>query len=418
MEEKQKTTIKKGKIQSGNARETEKLILEAKSEVSRYTSSSTELDNVLGSGLVEWSLVLLSGEPGIGKSTLSLQMSAWYAKNGTEVLYVSGEESVLQISGRARRLGVTGENINILSESDFESIVATIERSNAKVIIIDSLSVLSASSLDGMPWSISQIRAMTEMCMQLAKKLGKSIILIGHVTKDGSIGGPKALEHLVDVVLFLEGLRTENYRILRAFKNRFGATDSVGLFRMDADGLKDLSNPGMEFIDENNFSLSGSALTLTIEWNRPILIEIEALTTYTKFGYPKRSARGINAWKLDLLVAVMTKFADMKLDSSDVYINVARGINLTEPWVDLACVMAIVSSKQNISLGRTIFLGEVSLTGVVKNVFLCEKRLNEAAKLGFTDAMIPENYDGKIPENMNIIRVKNISDVMKKIQKK
>ena len=173
----------------------------------------------------------------------------------------------------------------------------------------------------------------------------------------------------------------------------------------------------MEFIDENNFSLSGSALTMTIEGNRPILVEIEALTTYTKFGYPKRSSRGINTGKLDLLVAVMTKFADMKLDSSDVYINVARGMNLNEPGVDLACVMAILSSKNNISLGRTIFLGEVSLTGVIKNVFLCEKRLLEAAKLGFTNVVIPENYDGKVPENLNITRVKNISEIAKKFHR-
>lgn len=413
LEEKKTVVVKKWKIQSGMAQETKKLITNATGEVARFVSSSWELDSVLGGGLVSGSLVLLSGEPGIGKSTLALQMSAWYAEKWLPILYVSGEESVLQISGRARRLGVMSNSIEVLSESDFESIVATIESSNAKIIIIDSLSVLSASSLDGMPGSISQIRAMTEMCMQLAKKLDKSIILIGHVTKDGSIGGPKALEHLVDVVLFLEWLRTENFRILRSFKNRFGPTDAVGLFRMDSDGLRDLANPWMEFIDENNFSLSGSALTLTMEWNRPILVEIEALTTSTKFWYPKRSARGINTWKLDLLVAVMTKFADIKLDSSDVYINVSRGISLTEPWVDLACVMSILSSKKSIALWKTIFLGEVSLTGVIKNVFLCEKRLNEAAKLGFTEAVIPENYEWKTPKNMNLIRVKNIADLMK-----
>lgn len=216
----------------------------------------------------------------------------------------------------------------------------------------------------------------------------------------------------MDVVLFLEGMRSENYRILRSFKNRFGATDVVGLFRMEADGLKDLSNPGMEFIDENNFALAGSALTMTIEGNRPILVEIEALTTYTKFGYPKRSARGINAGKLDILVAVLNKFADLKLDSSDVYLNVSRGMMLSEPGVDLACVMAIVSSKRAQPLGRTIFLGEISLTGVVKNIFLAEKRLFEAAKLGFEEAYIPERYEGKIPDTMRIIRVKNIAQVM------
>lgn len=185
---------------------------------------------------------------------------------------------------------------------------------------------------------------------------------------------------------------------------------------MDTDGLKDLSNPGMEFIDENNFALSGSALTMTIEGNRPILVEIEALTTYTKFGYPKRSSRGINAGKLDLLIAVLTKFTNIKLDSSDVYVNVARGITLGEPGVDLATIMAILSSKNNISLGRTLFLGEVSLTGVIKNVFLAEKRLFEAAKLGFTEAYIAEKYEGKTPENMNIIRIKNIAEIAKKFE--
>lgn len=417
LEEKQEIVVKKWKISTWSAKTTEKLIKSEILETKRYSSSSVELDGVLGWGLVPGSLILLSGEPGIGKSTLSLQMSEWYSSRGFGVLYVSGEENIMQISGRARRLGIESENIDLLSESDFESIVATIETSPAKIIIIDSLSVLSASSLEGTPGSISQIRAMTEMCMQLAKKLSKSIILIGHVTKDGSIGGPKTLEHLVDVVLFLEGLRTENYRILRAFKNRFGATDSVGLFRMDSDWLKDLSNPGMEFIDENNFSLSGSALTMTIEWNRPILVEVEALTTYTKFGYPKRSARGINSGKLDLLVAVMMKFADLKLDSSDVYLNVARGINLMEPGTDLACIMAIISSKNNISLWKTLFLGEVSLTGVIKHIFLWEKRLFEAAKLGFTKAVISDRYDGKIPENMEVIRIKNISELVKIFKK-
>lgn len=399
-------------MQSGVERTPEKILTNTDTEeFRRYSSSSLELDWVLGWWLLPWALVLLSWEPGIGKSTLSLQMADWYWERGQDVLYISWEESVWQISSRANRLWISSDNIELLSESEFESIVATIEASKANIIIIDSLSVLSASSLDWMPGSISQIRAMTEVCMQLAKKLGKSIVLIGHVTKDGSISGPKSLEHLVDVVLFLEGVRTENYRILRAFKNRFGSTDAVGLFRMESSGLKDLTNPGMEFIDTDNFSLSGSALTLTIEWNRPILVEIEALTTSTKFWYPKRSSRGINSLKLDLLIAVITKFTKLALDSSDVYLNVARGIMLAEPGVDLACIMAILSSKKNISLGKTIFLGEVSLTWVIKNVFLLEKRILEAHKLGFRDIVIPENYDGKIPEWMQVKRVKSIADI-------
>jgi DNA repair protein RadA/Sms len=382
----------------------------------RYKSSSGELDAVLGGWLSVGSLVLLSWEPGIGKSTLALQMSEWYSSSSgtsdTQVLYVSGEEHLAQISARARRLWVSSSGISILTDSDFDSIFATIERSSAHIIIIDSLSVLSSASIDGSPGSISQIRIMTEMCMHIAKKMQKSIILIGHVTKDGSIGWPKSLEHLVDVVLFLEGVRTENYRILRALKNRFWPTDSVWLFRMEEKWLIDLPNPGMEFIDSDGSVLSGSALTFTIEGNRPILIEIEALTTHTKFGYPKRSARGISQGKLDLLIAVMSKFTNVKCDDYDVYLNIARGIQVSEPGVDLACIAAISSSKREKPLGKTIYLGEVSLTGIVKNVMLLDRRLAEAAKLGFTHAVIPASYDGKIPKGMECTRIATVKELI------
>ena len=377
----------------------------------RYPSSSGELDAVLGGGLSAGSLVLLSGEPGIGKSTLALQMSEWYASRNQEVLYISGEEHIGQISARAVRLGVSHANISLLTESDWDSIFVTIERSSASIIIIDSLSVLSSSSIDGSPGSISQIRIMTEMCMHIAKKMQKSIILIGHVTKDWSIGGPKSLEHLVDVVLFLEWVRTENYRILRALKNRFGPTDSVWLFRMEEKWLIDLPNPGMEFIDSDGTVLSGSALTFTIEGNRPILIEIEALTTHTKFWYPKRSARGLSQGKLDLLIAVMSKFTSVKLEDYDTYLNIARGIQVSEPGVDLACIAAISSSKREKPLGKTIYLGEVSLTGVVKNVMFLDRRLMEAAKLWFTHAVIPASYDGKIPKGMECTKIKNVKEL-------
>ncbi|MBC7504001.1 DNA repair protein RadA [Candidatus Gracilibacteria bacterium] len=408
------STVQKGKSKIGAGK-----VLQAKgidplsqaNKMERYPSSSGELDAVLGGGLSAGSLVLLSGEPGIGKSTLALQMSEWYASRDQQVLYISGEEHIGQISARAVRLGVSHGNISLLTESDWDSIFVTIERSTASIIIIDSLSVLSSSSIDGSPGSISQIRIMTEMCMHIAKKMQKSIILIGHVTKDGSIGGPKSLEHLVDVVLFLEGVRTENYRILRALKNRFGPTDSVGLFRMEEKGLIDLPNPGMEFIDSDGSVLSGSALTFTIEGNRPILIEIEALTTHTKFGYPKRSARGLSQGKLDLLIAVMSKFTSVKLEDYDTYLNIARGIQVSEPGVDLACIAAISSSKREKPLGKTIYLGEVSLTGVVKNVMLLDRRLMEAAKLGFTHAVIPASYDGKIPKGMECTKIKNVKEL-------
>jgi DNA repair protein RadA/Sms len=410
--EESKTELRKWKkLQIGKVVSGEGIIWHNTEPTKKIQSASGELDLVLGGWLSEGSLVLLSGEPGIGKSTLSLQMSQWYAEQGESVLYVSWEEHIGQIRSRAIRLGVHHENIRLVTESDFDSILSTIEQSSAGLVIIDSLSVLSSPSIEGSPGSISQIRVMTEMCMQVAKKLRKSIILIGHVTKDGSISWPKSLEHLVDVVLFLEGVRTENYRLLRAFKNRFGSTDNVGLFRMEEHGLIDLPNPGMEFIDPSSANLPWSALTLTVEWNRPILIEIEALTTYTKFWYPKRSSRGIPSGKLDLLIAVMSKFTQSKLENSDVYLNVSRGLSLTEPGVDLAAIAALISSKKNMSLGRSIFLGEVSLTWVVKNVYLLEKRLYEARKLGFELAYIPSQYAGNIPDNLKVVRIANVADL-------
>lgn len=384
------------------------------SGIERYMSMSGELDNVLGGWLSSGSLVLLSWEPWIGKSTLALQMAEWYTqdpKTNTHVLYVSGEEHIAQISARAHRLGVTNEAIDIITESDFDSIVVTIERSNADIVIIDSLSVLSSSSIEWSPWSVSQIRIMTEMCMNIAKKMQKSIILIWHVTKDGSIWWPKSLEHLVDVVLFLEWVRTENYRILRALKNRFGPTDNVWLFRMEEAWLIDLPNPGLEFIDPESSELAGSALTFTIEGNRPLLVEIEALTTYTKFGYPKRSARGISQGKLELLIAVMSKFTSIKLESSDVYLNIARGLTLSEPGVDLACIAAIISSKKESPLGKTIYLGEVSLTGSLKPVYMLDRRLAEAHKLGFTHAIIPASYEWKIPKGMEVKKIKSVKEI-------
>lgn len=403
---------KKSRISEGKLLSTEKIVPWREAlPMKRYQSQSQELDGVLGSGLFPGSLVLLSWEPGIGKSTLALQMAEWYATTGSPILYVSGEEHVDQIFSRARRLGVSSEAIDFVTESDFDSIAQTIEQSRSDIVIIDSLSVLSSSSIEGSPGSISQIRIMTEVCMNIAKKLRKSIILIGHVTKDGSIGWPKSLEHLVDVVLFLEWVRTENYRILRSLKNRFWPTDTVWLFRMEENWLIDLPNPWLEFIDTVGVELSGSALTFTIEWNRPILIEIEALTTYTKFWYPKRSSRGISQWKLELLIAVMSKYTSTKLESSDVYLNIARGLQVSEPGVDLACIAAIISSKKDTPLGKTIYLWEVSLTWVVKNVFLLEKRLYEAVKLWFTDVVIPESYDGKIPSWMNIKKIANIKDI-------
>lgn len=401
---------KKEQKHTGRKQTTQSILKNPLENVHRLESTSKELDGVLGGGIVPGSLILLSWEPGIGKSTLALQMSQWYAEKGSNILYISGEEHIGQISARAQRLSVNHENIALLTGVVFEDIVATLSESSSDIVIIDSLSVISSELIEWSPGSISQIRIMTEILMGIAKKQNKSILLIGHVTKDGSISGPKSLEHLVDVVLFLEWVRTEDYRILRSFKNRFGSADNIGLFRMQESGLIDIPNPWIEFIDQTNEKHPGSALTFSIEGNRPLLIEIEALTTYTKFGYPKRSTRGVQGSKLDLILAVMSKYTKEKLESSDVYINIGRGLTVQDTGIDLAMVAAIMSSKKNIPLWRKIFLWEVSLTGRIKPVFMMERRLLEAEKLGFFDVVLPVQYEGKIPPNLRVERVENLEN--------
>ncbi len=375
----------------------------------RSPISSKELSNVLGGGLVPGSFILLSGEPGIGKSTLALQIADWYARNGTSSLYISAEENVGQIASRAKRLGITNAEINLLSESVFEHIVQTIENDQSGLVILDSISVFQSLSIDSNSGTVSLIRAMAEALMQLAKRTKKAIIIIGHVTKDGSISGPKTLEHLVDTVLFLEGSRYENYRILRALKNRFGPTDEIGLFRMGEDGLSDIENPGLEFIDAERTKLIGSAVGMTIEGTRPLVIEIEALTTYTKFGYPKRSARGIPQGKIDLLLAVLSKYTDLKLESYDVYANIGRGLTVSEPGIDLALAAAIISSKKNLPLGNRLFLGEISLTGLVKHIYSLERRIDEAIKLGFDEIYYPATSKIKKKEGIKLVPVESIA---------
>lgn len=275
--------------------------------------------------------------------------------------------------------------------------------------------MISSLDIGSQSGSIGQIRYVTEVFMEFSKRTGRSIILIGHVTKEGTISGPKILEHLVDTVLFLEGSKYEDYRILRALKNRFGPTDEIGLFRMTENGLIDIPNPGLEFVDKENEHLSGLALGITLEGNRPIVIEIEALSTYTKFGYPKRSARGIPSGKVDLLIAVLSKWSDTKLESYDVYVNVARGLSISEPGIDLATVAAIISSKKNTPLGKRIFLGEISLTGIIKNIFGLQKRVDEAIKLGFSEIILPKNAGIKLKKgtSVKLIEVGHIGELGK-----
>ncbi|PIE85217.1 DNA repair protein RadA [Candidatus Gracilibacteria bacterium] len=382
------------------------------SSENRNISKSSELNNLLGGGLVKGGITLLSGEPGIGKSTLALQLGTWIDK---KIIYISGEETENQIISRASRLEVKNNNLNILAESNLENIIETLKNNVADLVIIDSVSVIYSDNINGTSGSIGQVRYISEKLVEYGKENETAIILIGHVTKDGTLAGPKTLEHLVDTVLFFEGEKYDNIRILRSLKNRFGATNEIGIFRMGEKGLSDVKNPGLEFISsENDNETSGASLSITLEGNRPIVIESESLTTYTKFGYPKRSCRGISNSKIDLIIAVLSKFSSVKLENYDVYVNIVRGISVNEPGIDLSLVASIISSKNNVPLKRdTIFVGEVSLTGKIKNIFGLEKRIKEADKLGFKNIYIP-NVEIKGKYNINIIKVKNVTDLIKK----
>ncbi|MDD2891900.1 MAG: DNA repair protein RadA [Candidatus Gracilibacteria bacterium] len=413
----EEVALSKSKKQASGKEQEVFRILPSRESIVKVQLRSNELNTVLGDGLTPGSLILLSGEPGIGKSTLALQIVDWYGNKENSATYVSAEENIHQVSDRAHRLGIANEHIRIFTAHTLEDILETLERDTSGLIIIDSVSMISSLDIASQSGSITQIRYVTEVFMEFSKRTGRSIILIGHVTKEGTISGPKILEHLVDTVLFLEGSKYEDYRILRALKNRFGPTDEIGLFRMTEGGLVDIPNPGLEFVDQENEHLSGSALGITLEGNRPIVIEIETLSTYTKFGYPKRSARGIPNGKVDLLIAVLSKWSDTKLESYDVYVNVARGLSISEPGIDLATVAAIISSKKNTPLGRRIFLGEISLTGIVKNIFGLQKRIDEAIKLGFSEIILPKNSGVKVKKgaSVQLIEVGHIGELSKLI---
>ncbi len=387
----------------------------------RVPLASQELTNALGGGLVEGSLTLLSGEPGIGKSTLALQAAGWYCQGGRAAVYVSGEESAEQVAGRARRLGVSAPGVRFLSCQSLEDALATVAREKAGLVVVDSVSVLYSNQLPGGLGSVQQVRVVAEAFMEFAKRSGTSVVLIGHVTKDGDLAGPKTLEHLVDTVLFLEGSKHEDYRILRVLKNRFGPTDEVALFRMEESGLADLPNPGMEFAGPDRTSV-GSALGITMEGSRPLVVEVEALTSYTKFGYPKRTATGIPAGRLDLLLAVIGKFGKVAFEEWDAYLAVARGLRVTEPAIDLAAAAALVSSRSDKPLGNSVFVGEISLTGRVKPVARLDKRLDELDKLGFARAVVPAESLAKLKskkrKNLEVVGVGTVGELVKVVANK
>lgn len=387
------------------------------SENTRYLTGFNELDRVLGGGLVKGSLILLGGEPGIGKSTLILQM----CNNLSEKLkgiYVSGEESAVQVKLRADRLGKVNENLLFLGEVNINEIENHIDNEKPDFVIIDSIQTIYNDEISSIPGSVSQVREVTAKLMILAKSKNISVILIGHVTKDGVIAGPRMLEHMVDTVLYLEGERFFTYRILRCVKNRFGSTNEIGVFEMKEIGLVEVKNISSIMLDESNQKEPGSVITAIQEGNSTILVEIQALATPTYFNMPRRISNGIDINRINLITAVLEKKCNLNLGNYDIYINVVGGLKITEPATDLAIAMAIVSSYKNKSiLDSLIVTGELSLTGDIRHINLAQKRINEAEKLGYKNIVVPnKSVKGlKLNDSINVITIKNIYEAIEEL---
>lgn len=382
----------------------------------RIETDFGELNRVLGGGIVPGSLVLIGGDPGIGKSTLLLQVSALMSNKGHRVLYISGEESIRQTKLRAERLGVTSEELYIYSETNLEYLHQTIEEVQPKFVIVDSIQTVHHPEVTSAPGSVSQVRECTAELMRIAKTKNIAIFLVGHVTKEGQIAGPRILEHMVDTVLYFEGERHHNHRILRSQKNRFGSTNEIAIFEMLQNGLKEVLNPSELFLQERSQGAPGSVIVASMEGTRPILVEIQSLVTPTSFNYPKRMATGVDQNRVQLLMAVLEKRMGMMLQSQDAYIKVAGGVKLDEPAIDLALLTSIVSSfKDEAPKPTDCFIGEVGLTGEVRRVTRIEQRVQEAAKLGFQRVFIPASNIGgwEFPDGIYVIGVETIADALR-----
>ena len=382
----------------------------------RVGTDLEELDRVLGGGIVPGSLILTAGDPGIGKSTLLLQVSSLLANQNRRVLYISGEESIRQTKLRAERLGVKSAELYIYAETDLEKIHLTIEEVKPEFVIVDSIQTIHHPEVKSAPGSITQVRESTAELMRIAKTQNIAIFLVGHVTKAGEIAGPRILEHMVDTVLYFEGERHHTYRILRSVKNRFGSTNEIAIFEMLQSGLKEVLNPSELFLRERSQGGAGSTVVASMEGTRPILVEIQALVTPSSFNYPKRMATGLDQNRVSLLMAVLEKRMGMLLQAQDAYIKVAGGVKLDEPAIDLAVLVSIVSSYRDAAAGLSdCFIGEVGLTGEVRRVSRIEQRVSEAAKLGFERAIIPtSNLEGwDYPKGIQVIGVETVSDALK-----
>ena len=384
----------------------------------RYYTGVSELDRVLGGGIVKGSLVLLGGDPGIGKSTLLLQICEFLGQN-LSILYVSGEESVRQLKLRASRLGVNSDNLYVVANTDIESVANTIMAQKPDIVMVDSIQTMSLAALNSSPGSVTQVRECTNLLLRVAKGEDIPIFIVGHVNKDGAIAGPKVLEHIVDAVLYFEGDRNLSYRILRAVKNRYGSTNEIGVFEMRDDGLSEVPNPSTMLLSGRPQNVSGTCIACVMEGTRPILLEIQALICHSYFNNPRRTATGTDFNRVNLLMAVLEKRIGMQLSDCDAYVNIAGGIRMNEPAIDLGIVLAIMSSKLDLIIDdRTICFGEVGLSGEVRGVSMAEQRVAEAAKLGFETCILPKvclDAVGKV-KGIRLVGVQNVQEALQAIQ--
>ncbi|RIL72314.1 DNA repair protein RadA [Staphylococcus devriesei] len=381
----------------------------------RVQTESTEFNRVLGGGIVSGSLVLIGGDPGIGKSTLLLQICASLSQK-LNVLYITGEESLNQTKLRAERLEEDSSNLNVLAETDLEVIHQTVQQEQPDILVVDSIQTIYHPEISSAPGSVSQVRESTQSLMNIAKQMNIATFIVGHVTKEGQIAGPRLLEHMVDTVLYFEGDEHHAYRILRAVKNRFGSTNEMGIFEMKQSGLKGVQNPSEMFLEERSTNVPGSTIVATMEGTRPLLIEVQSLVTPTTFNNPRRMATGIDHNRLSLLMAVLEKKENYLLQQQDAYIKVAGGVRLTEPAVDLSIIVATASSFKDKAVdGLDCYIGEVGLTGEVRRVSRIEQRVQEAAKLGFERVVIPQTNIGgwTFPEGIRVVGVSTVHEALK-----
>jgi DNA repair protein RadA/Sms len=384
----------------------------------RLLTGIKEFDRVLGGGLVSGTLVLIGGDPGIGKSTLMLQALHGIAEKDSKVLYVSGEESIRQMRIRSQRLSAVSSDLMVVSENDMELILLMAESLQPKVMVVDSIQTVFSPELTSAPGSISQVRESTMKLMLMAKKTGTPVFLVGHVTKDGAIAGPRLLEHMVDTVLYFEGDQNHVFRILRAVKNRFGSTNEIGVFEMNENGLNEVGNPSAVFLSERPINAPGSVVTASMEGTRPILVELQALASSSSFGNPRRTILGIDHNRVALLVAVMEKKLGMHLMGHDIFINVAGGVKIDEPGVDLGIVASVASSFLDRPVQQgTIILGEIGLTGEVRAIGHIETRIAEAKKMGFNRCVLPQSNLKRTAgiKGIKLVGVKNVSEAMEEL---